>query len=40
MSETSLPFNETFCPTATKVGDGKKLKQEWQRSINNRGILA
>lgn len=36
MSETSLPFNETFCPTATKVGDGKKLKQEWQRSINNR----
>jgi acetyl-CoA synthetase len=36
MSETSLPFNETFCPGNEKISSGAKLKQEWQRSINNR----
>jgi acetyl-CoA synthetase len=36
MSETSLPFNETFCPSNEKISSGAKLKQEWQRSINNR----
>jgi acetyl-CoA synthetase len=36
MSETSLPFNETFYPTNEKTSSGAKLKQEWQRSINNR----
>ena len=36
MSETSLPFNETYCPSSEKISSGTKLKQEWQRSINNR----
>jgi acetyl-CoA synthetase len=36
MSETSLPFNETFYPSTEKIGKGTKLKQEWQRSIDNR----
>ena len=36
MSETSLPFNETFRPANAKIGTGTKLKQEWQRSIDNR----
>jgi acetyl-CoA synthetase len=36
MSETSLPFNETYCPSSEKIASGAKLKQEWQRSINNR----
>jgi acetyl-CoA synthetase len=36
MSETSLPFNETFYPPNEKIGSGKKLKQEWQRSLDNR----
>jgi len=36
MSETSLPFNETYCPGNEKISSGEKLKQEWQRSINNR----
>ena len=36
MSETSLPFNETLCPSNEKISSGAKLKQEWQRSINNR----
>jgi acetyl-CoA synthetase len=36
MSETSLPFNETFYPPNEKIGSGAKLKQEWQRSIDNR----
>jgi acetyl-CoA synthetase len=36
MSETSLPFNETFYPSNEKIGKGTKLKQEWQRSIENR----
>src|SRR3990172_8297708 len=36
MSETSLPFNETYYPSNEKVSSGAKLKQEWQRSISNR----
>ena len=36
MSETSLPFNETFYPSTEKIGNGKTLKKEWQRSIENR----
>jgi acetyl-CoA synthetase len=36
MSETSLPFNERIYPSNEKISDGKKLKQEWQRSISNR----
>ena len=36
MYETSLPFNETFYPSSEKIGKGTKLKQEWQRSIDNR----
>jgi acetyl-CoA synthetase len=36
MSETSLPFNETFYPSSEKIGKGQKLKQEWQRAIDNR----
>jgi acetyl-CoA synthetase len=36
MSETSLPFNETYYPSNEKVSSGTKLKQEWQRSISNR----
>jgi hypothetical protein len=36
MSETSLPFNETFYPSHEKIGNGKLLKSEWQRSIDNR----
>src|SRR5512136_1407250 len=36
MSETSLPFNETFYPSTQKIGNGKILKKEWQRSIENR----
>jgi len=36
MSETSLPFNETYYPSNEKISSGAKLKQEWQRSISNR----
>jgi acetyl-CoA synthetase len=36
MSETSLPFNETYYPSTEKIGNGDKLKREWQRSIENR----
>ncbi len=36
MSETSLPFNETFYPINEKTGTGAKLKKEWQHSIENR----
>src|SRR4030067_30669 len=36
MSETSLPFNETYYPSNEKVSSGAKLKQEWQHSISNR----
>src|SRR5512136_135386 len=36
MSETSLPFNETFYPSSQQIGNGKILKKEWQRSIENR----
>jgi acetyl-CoA synthetase len=36
MSETNLPFNEKYYPSNEKVSSGEKLKQEWQRSINNR----
>jgi acetyl-CoA synthetase len=36
MSETSLPFNETFYPINEKTGSGAKLKKEWQNSIENR----
>jgi acetyl-CoA synthetase len=36
MSETSLPFNETYYPSNEKVSSGSKLKQEWQRSIDYR----
>jgi acetyl-CoA synthetase len=35
MSETSLPFNEKFCPSNTKVSSGEKLRQEWEKSIKN-----
>jgi acetyl-CoA synthetase len=35
MSETSLPFNETFYPMNEKTGTGAKLKKEWQQSIEN-----
>ncbi len=36
MSETSLPFNERIYPGNEKISDGKKLRQEWQRSMSNR----
>jgi acetyl-CoA synthetase len=36
MSETSLPFNETFYPSNAKISTGARLKEEWQRSIDNR----
>jgi acetyl-CoA synthetase len=35
MSETSLPFNEKFCPNNVKVSSGEKLWQEWEKSIKN-----
>jgi acetyl-CoA synthetase len=35
MSETSLPFNEKFCPSNAKVSSGEKLRQEWEKSIKN-----
>ena len=36
MSETSLPFKETYYPSNEKVSAGTILKKEWQRSIDNR----
>jgi acetyl-CoA synthetase len=35
MSETSLPFNEKIYPTNAKISSGKKLQQEWEKSIKN-----
>ena len=35
MSETSLPFNEKYCPPEAKVSSGAKLQQEWEKSIQN-----
>jgi acetyl-CoA synthetase len=35
MSENSLPFNDKFSPSKAKVASGKKLQQEWEKSIKN-----
>jgi len=35
MSEASLPFNEKIYPTNAKISSGKKLQQEWEKSIKN-----
>ena len=35
MSEASLPFNEKIFPSNTKISSGEKLRQEWEKSINN-----
>jgi acetyl-CoA synthetase len=35
MSETSLPFNEKIYPSCAKVSSGEKLRQEWEKSLEN-----
>ena len=35
MSETTLPFNDKFCPNNAQLSSGAKRKQEWEKSINN-----
>jgi acetyl-CoA synthetase len=35
MSETSLPFNEKIYPSNAKVSSGEKLRQEYEKSLNN-----
>jgi acetyl-CoA synthetase len=33
--ESNLPFNEKFYPSSQKIGNGEKLKQEWEKSLKN-----
>jgi acetyl-CoA synthetase len=35
MSETSLPFDEKYCPSTAKISSGEKRKQDWEKSIKN-----
>jgi acetyl-CoA synthetase len=35
MSETNLPFNEKICPNNMQPSSGEKLRQEWEKSIEN-----
>ena len=35
MSETSLPFDEKYCPSKAKISSGEKRKQDWEKSIKN-----
>jgi acetyl-CoA synthetase len=35
MSETSLPFDEKYCPSNAKISSGEKRKQDWEKSIKN-----
>ncbi len=35
MSESNLPFNDKFYPSAEKIGPGETRKKEWERSIKN-----
>jgi acetyl-CoA synthetase len=35
MSETSLPFDEKYCPSSAKISSGEKRKKDWEKSINN-----
>ena len=35
MSEPSLPFNEKFFPSSSKISSGLKREKEWEKSLNN-----
>jgi acetyl-CoA synthetase len=35
MSESNLPFDEKYSPSAEKIGSGEKRKQEWEKSLKN-----
>jgi acetyl-CoA synthetase len=35
MSETSLPFDEKYCPSSVKISSGEKRKKDWEKSIKD-----
>jgi acetyl-CoA synthetase len=35
MSETSLPFDEKYYPSNSKISSGEKRKKDWEKSIKN-----